>query len=126
MKKTIIALLSAIIVLLGGSQLLGAAPGGMAADVASSSLVQLGTSAKVVFATSTNCVSRVITSVQSDADIWFDLKDEVPAAGTSHLLASSTDGATMYDGGLWGCGSWRMLSSDEGDTIRVTEFTSFR
>lgn len=126
MKKVIISILTLILAALGGAQVakLGAAPGGMYADSATTSLVALGTTAKVIFATSTNCVSRLITG-PSDADVWFEVADEVPIVGTSHKIASTTEDVFILDSAIFGCGAVRALSAD-GTSANVTEFTSFR
>ena len=128
MKKIIISILLIIVGVLGGTQIvnLGGAPAGANADVSTSSVVAISAVARQIFASSTNCISRIITG-SGEADIFFEFDDEIPVAdsGTSHVQASTTKSAVIYDGGLVGCGSWRAISTSN-TSARIIEFTSFR
>ena len=102
----------------------GAAPGGLQANVASTSAIAVNGTANNIFATTT-CASRVVTTRGNQ--IYFTVGNEAGqdpvVGGLGHLqLASTTE---VYDSGTYGCGMWKAISQ-VATTITVTEFTSFR
>lgn len=103
------------------------APQGMAATSASTSQITLieGQVAQV-FASSTSCVSRVI-SVGGFKNLWIMLTDSatLPSVNVGNLHAAST--TVAYDAGVYGCGLWRIYNQSATTSIfTVTEFTGFR
>ena len=105
---------------------LGGTSGNLAADLATSSTVELGTdSVDVVFATSTSpCSTRTITTygdpIQIDRFV-----SEVSATASlqlllGHLQLAST--TVVYDGAEWGCGAWVGTAVSQGSTtIKISE-----
>ena len=101
----------------------GEAPGGMMTMVATSSTIDATNASRVAFASSTDCVSRVVT-VPAGGGIMIKFADWAGitlSATVGHMQAAST--TEMYDAGLYGCG--QMTVWGEGD-LQVTEFRGFR
>lgn len=81
---------------------IGAATSGLAAGVASSTEQTVSTSAVTIFATSSNCVNRVISTNASDIKLTFTQKEgRSPDSDTGVVQLAST--SVAYDSGLWGC-----------------------
>lgn len=98
---------------------LSGAPSGLASTVATTSNPTVNTTAATVFATSTGCASRVITTVASPVMITFsDYAGQTPTALFGHLQAAST--TVTYDAGLFGCGLVKIYSFVSSN-ITVTE-----
>lgn len=112
LQKTLLTILALGLVLsiayvLAGSPLARAgAPSGLPSTIATTSNPTVGTTAVLVFATST-CASRVVTTVASPVMITFsDAQGKIPTALFGHLQPAST--TVAYDSGQYGCGAVRM------------------
>lgn len=110
----------------------GSAPQGFAATSATSSIVTTAAfTPAYLFATSTSCVSRVITTGAQGIRLKFadaatsspDLDMKALDANSGHWQAASTTAA--YDASLYGCGAFT-ASTTAADRITVTEFKGFR
>lgn len=85
-------------------QILSGAPQGLATTIASSSVRTVGTSTPVtLFATSTPCLSRVISTRGQAISLSFDWKLSSTSLSETigHIQAAST--TEYYDSGLYGC-----------------------
>lgn len=90
----------------------GSAPSGLRAIVATTSNPTVTSTAGLVFATSTQCSARVITTYASPIMVTFsDVQGKVPTGTFGHLQAAST--TVAYDSGIYGC-----------ETVRIYSFTS--
>ena len=99
-------------------QVLGSAPAGLPATVATSSIAAVTTNATTVFATS-SCAARIITTSASPIMITFsDNHGSVPTGSFGHLQSAST--TVAYDSGQYGCGAVKVFSFVAG-TISVSE-----
>jgi len=96
-------LLIAAVFLLPGV-LRASTPPGIAATIATSSNPVVGTTAVVVFATS-SCAARIVTTVASPVMITFS-DDKTPTALFGHLQPAST--TVAYDASQYGCGQTKM------------------
>lgn len=95
------------------------APTGLMSSVATTSQPTVGTTAISVFATSTSCNARIISTYASPVMITFsDFKGETPTGVFGFLQAASTTQA--YDSGIYGCGLLKIYSFTS-QTITVTE-----
>lgn len=120
----IIALLVGIIcggIMLRSQTVLGSAPSGLPASIASSSLeLALGGGAQSILNANTTCASRIITSSSSPLRLSFGsttLGSLTPTAGqfgttsitatAGNVQAAST--TLVYDSGLYGCGNWSVI-----------------
>lgn len=124
-KKVLFGLVVAFVVvwLLRPSVLpkqLGGAPSGLSATVATSSQASVGTTATTIFATSTNCAARVISTVADPIMLTFnDYKGEVPSGTYGYLQAAST--TVAYDAEIYGCGAFKAFGFTASNTIHVFE-----
>lgn len=83
-----------------------AGAGELPATVATSSNPTVGTTATLVFATST-CASRIVTTVASPVMITFsDRIGQTPTGAFGHLQAASS--TVSYDASEYGCGAIKM------------------
>ena len=99
----------------------GSAPSGLPAIVASSTLAYpVGTSATILFATST-CSARVITTREAAISLAFNgALGQTPTAIAGHVQLAST--TVAYDSGQYGCGAWRVISATgAATTVHVSE-----
>lgn len=98
----------------------GEAQSGLQATVASTSAQVVGTTQRLLVATST-CAARIISTRTQPMMLSFgDNQGFVPTATTGILQAAST--TVAYDSGLFGCGAMRVISGTvTSDTIVVTE-----
>jgi hypothetical protein len=122
MKQKIIAILIAIIALLGGSYTatqLGSV-GGLQSTVASSSAqTTVAGTVRILFATSTSCTSRVI-STQAGA-IKLTMSDHKGLRPTGVLGVLQTASTTVvYDAEQYGCGAVYVYPY-AADTLTVVE-----
>lgn len=102
----------------------GSAFPGTGALVASSSrLVFSGSdNTMTLFATTTGCVSRVITTASSS--IAFTLRDgHIPTGQGSGAFGHMQDASTTiaYDSAIWGCGKWTVRPNAAGTVITATD-----
>ena len=98
---------------------LGSAPSGLAATVSTSSPAAVSTTASTIFATTSNCAARVITTYEEPIMLIFsDTKGLTPTATFGHLQTAST--TVVYDGGIYGCHAFKAYSFGSVDII-VTE-----
>lgn len=82
---------------------IGSAPSGLQATIATSSNPTVGTTALLVFATST-CSTRIVSTYASPVMMYFsDITGQRPSPTAGHLQAAST--TVAYDSGLYGCGA---------------------
>lgn len=98
---------------------IGSSPPGAAAVVGTSTnVVSVAGTAQLLFATSTNCTSRVI-GTQSEVKLTFsDRTGARPTGANGHIQAASS--TVVYDGGLYGCSAvW--VYPYGADTISITE-----
>lgn len=96
----------------------GGATAGLPSTLASSSLTTIGSTTPVtIFETTTNCLSRVITS--GSATLRFSTGSTSPEAGRlGHVQAAST--TVAYDSAVWGCGQWRAISDQVTTAVAST------
>lgn len=125
-KKTVIGFLLAIVALLGGSyavsndNVLGGAAGRVPSTVATSSFQSTtGGTARILFATSTQCVSRIISTQSGAIKLTFsDFTGQRPTGVNGHQQNAST--TELYPSGDYGCNAvW--VFPFESNTITVTE-----
>lgn len=110
LQKTILGFGAALFLIVGafiaGSYTYHAsasAPSGLQATMATSSNPTVGTTALLVFATST-CATRIVSTYASPVMMYFsDFTGQRPSATAGHLQAAST--TVAYDSGLYGCGA---------------------
>lgn len=95
------------------------APSGLPATVATSTSPTVTTTQKLVFATSSACAARIITSRTAPLMITFsDVQGKTPTGVIGHQQAAST--TVAYDSGLYGCGAVRIYAY-ASSVITVTE-----
>ncbi len=96
------------------------APSGLPATIATTSVQTVGTTARLLFATST-CATRVISTRAQPMMLSFsDNQGFIPTAINGHLQAAST--TVAYDSGQYGCNAVRVISGTPiSDTITVSE-----
>ncbi len=83
------------------------APPGLQATVATSSNPAVGTTARILFASST-CSARIVTTYASPVMLTFADLGVAPTATYGHLQAAST--TVAYDSGQYGCGQVKVYS----------------
>ena len=94
------------------------APSGLQATVATTSANAVGTTATMLFATST-CSARIVTTAASPVMLTFsDYANQTPTGSFGHLQAAST--TVSYDGGVYGCGKVKAYAF-VASTITLTE-----
>lgn len=95
------------------------APFGLPATMATTSNPAVTSTASLVFATTTACSARVITTYASPVMITFSqVQGSIPTATFGHLQAAST--TVAYDSGLYGCGAVEIYSFTN-QSITVSE-----
>lgn len=98
------------------------APSGLPAQTinATSSNPTVTTTASLVFATSSQCSARIVTTPGTSAIMltFSDNQGKTPTALYGHLQAAST--TVAYDSGLYGCGAVKVYSF-ASQAISVTE-----
>ena len=123
MKKAILSILAVLAAALGvgtGNVMLGSAPSGLPASMASTSQAAIGATVTTLVATSTNCASRIVTTVANPIRLSFGSPDQpiVQPSGTiGHLQAASS--TVVYDSGIYGCGLIRVFGYGS-DTITIS------
>lgn len=125
-SKNIIALAIASIVFVSAlayglslQRVSASAPSGLQSTVATSSNPTVTSTASLVFATSSQCASRVVSTQGSAIMITFsDNQGKVPTGTFGHVQPAST--TVAYDGGLYGCNAVRIFSY-ASQAITVTE-----
>lgn len=96
------------------------APSGLPAMVATTSNPGIGPTALTLFATSTNCAARVITTYANPAMFTFsDYAGQTPTATFGHLQLAST--TVVYDSGQYGCGLVKAYGYTATTSITVSE-----
>jgi hypothetical protein len=100
----------AIIYLSSAQAVLGSAPSGVPALIATSSSVAVLNSATLIVATS-SCNARIISTASTSLMLTFD--DKTPTAVFGVYQAAST--TKEYDSGLYGCGPVRGISYPAGN-----------
>ena len=101
------------------TKLSASAPSGLPGTVATSSQAAVSTTAISLFATSTACSSRIITTYASPVMLTFsDYAGQTPTGVFGHLQPAST--TVAYDSGIYGCGLVKGYSFTS-QTITVTE-----
>lgn len=93
---------------------------GVTVNVASSSSQVIpARAARVLFATSTPCTTRIITSRATPLMLTFSNYNNASPTGTfGHYQAAST--TVAYEAGVYGCGLVKVYA-DVADTITATE-----
>lgn len=103
-------------------------PGSFAANASSSRLVFSGSDNSItLFATTTGCVSRIITTATSSISFTIDGTYNPTGQGSGgfgHIQEAST--TVAYDSGLWGCGRWKTYPNPGGTVVNATQFTDSR
>lgn len=93
-------------------------PGGQAA-IATTSVAAVTGTASTVFATSSACAARMITTQGSEIRVTFsDYAGQSPTATFGHNQPAST--TVAYDGGIYGCGLVKVFSYSN-QTLTVSE-----
>ena len=97
----------------------GASPTGTANKIATSTFVaSTADTVQLLFATSTNCTSRVI-GTQSEIKLTFsDSIGQRPTGANGHIQVAST--TVVYDSGLYGCDAIYVYPYGT-DTISISE-----
>lgn len=97
------------------------APSGLPATMATTSSVIVGPgNAMTLFATSTACATRVISTVAQPIMLTFtDNAGQSPTGIFGHLQAAST--TVDYDSGLYGCGLVKAYGFVASTTITISE-----
>ncbi len=96
------------------------APSGLQTTVATSTAYVISTTAKTIFATSTNCSSRIITTTTNPIMLTFsDNQGKVPTATYGHLQSAST--TIAYDSGIYGCNAYKAYGFDTSSNLTLTE-----
>ena len=113
-----------LLFVLGGFQtnkVMGSAPSGLSATMATSSTLTVGPQQKMtLFASADYCNSRIITTVASPIMISFNALSSTTISGTvGHLQAAST--TVAYDSGIYGCGLLTAFGFSSS-TITVSAF----
>ncbi len=121
--KKIIGILAVIVLIVWAlfptSRPLGAASPGLIATVATTSNPTISAAA-TLFATSTACTARVITTVASPIMLTFsDRINQTPTGTFGHLQAAST--TQVYDAELYGCGLFKAFGFTSS-ALTVTEY----
>ena len=125
LKNKIIA---AILALLGVGGVaysqLGSAIPGLAADVATSTenftVRSRGTvTAQMLFATSTDCAARVITTHETAILLAFNDKVASPTPAIGGIFQAASTTAT-YDAGLYGCGLVKVIGYGDNAITIIT------
>lgn len=115
---------------------LGSAPSGLPAKVATSSTLRIAANnlrGQLLFSTSTNCSARIITTGTSSIFLDFGFSGgnlaADPHATTSELsgIFQAASTTVVYDGGLYGCDPVKLNASDNaltgaiGSVIHIME-----
>jgi len=106
------------------------APAGYATGFSTSSIATLVQDIPLtLFATSTDCTSRVITTIGFPITIKFgDHARWTLTSNTGHRQLAST--TVEYDSGIYGCGLWTATgligTATTGVNVVATEFSGFR
>lgn len=89
--------------------LMAGAPSGLSATVATTSRPVVTTTAGTLFATSTMCAARIISTASSSVMLTFsDYAGQTPTGSFGHFQATSTN--VVYDSGQYGCGLVKVWS----------------
>lgn len=85
------------------------APSGLPATIATTSKPVVTSTAGILFATSSNCAARVVSTASSSVMLLFsDYAGQVPDASFGHFQATSSN--VVYDAGLYGCNAVKVWS----------------
>ena len=112
----------------------GSAPTGAATNYATTSLITLSnTASRDLFATSTGCTARIITTSSTPVRIKMGDHAEWTLSNSRGIFQPASTTQT-YDSGLYGCGLWTAVATGpdgEGATqpspsALVTEFRGFQ
>lgn len=124
LKRLVSALVAIIMVVfiaevLRSDVTLGSAQDGVVAQLSTTTLATVGPGVATLFATSSTCTTRVVTTLAQPVMISFD-SAFAPTGVRGHLQGAST--TVAYDSGLYGCGVWRAASYVSSTTIILSEF----
>lgn len=131
MNKNIISMFLGVALIVAGfvfslafnsSPVIGSAPSGLKATMATSSTIQVGPGNNItLFIAKANCSSRVISTVSKALMLSFDdMASSSLSALNGHQQAAST--TIAYDSGIYGCGLVNARSFDASTTITISEF----
>jgi len=120
--KQIIAAILAILGIGGGlaySQLGGSVPG-LSANIASSApaFSVKKDAARMLFATSTNCSARIITTQESAIRLTFG--DEMATPTPTSGLSQAASTTVTYDAAIYGCGMMKVIGFDANADTSIT------
>lgn len=128
-----LVLVLAVYFMFNAQRTLGGAVSGTLATEGRAQTIVVGTSAPVtLFATSTSCAARVVTTVSQPIKILFSgvhIATSSMGLTTGHFQAAST--TVVYDGGLYGCGVMTALGygasndfagSTSSSTLTISQF----
>ena len=108
---------------------LGGAPSGLASTVASTSILAVGPQQNLVlFAETSNCAARVVSTVAKPIMLSFGSSPTAAVSDATttvsairgHLQSAST--TVTYDAGQYGCGYVGVYGHDASSTITISEF----
>lgn len=98
----------------------GSAPNGVIAQVSTTTTKSIGKhAATTVYASSTQCTSRIISTNQSAINLSFDTAF-TPTNSTGTFQPAST--TVAYDSGIYGCGITTAIAETATSTITIVEF----
>ena len=99
----------------------GTAPSGIASTVSTSTAQTVTGTAGVIFATSSNCASRIISN--PDGAIIMTLSDRIDQTPTLVFgVVQATNTTIVYDAGVYGCGLWKAIGFVTGEITTVETF----
>lgn len=119
-KQKLIGVLLAIVALLGGTATLGSVTGGTPATVATSTFqAVVAATPELLFATSTSCSSRIITTQTNPVRLTFsDFTGQRPTSAGGVFQAGST--TIAYEAETYGCNAVYVYPYGT-DTLTVIE-----
>lgn len=97
---------------------------GSAAFLKSQATTSVGTTAETIFASNSNCKSRIITTRGANINIVFGDKDTTLSTSTVSASAGHTQNSSTtvaYDSGIYGCGEWAVYSLAT-QVLTISEF----
>lgn len=104
------------------SKSLGSAPSGLVATVATSSLMQVGSTSPVTLLATSTCTARIITTYSVPITLTHSNNlGKSPTATFGHLQAAST--TVVYDSGLYGCGLVKAYGFEASAAVASTSIT---
>ena len=114
-------IISALVVMQVKDFSLSSAPSGLASTVSTSTSQTVTGTAGVIFATSSNCASRIISN--PSGAIIMTLSDRIAQTPTVTFgVVQATNTTIVYDSGLFGCGLWKAIGFITNEITTVETF----